>query len=260
MSANKLTFEETKAIRLEILKHLDNYCRDNNLRYYLGFGTLLGAIRHHGFIPWDDDLDVLMPRPDLEKLLSIYEESYDYEIVTNQDNKGLFYGFVRIASKRSYSKYKKLILPGVNVEIYPIDGLPEEKSMQIGFFNKICKYRSIEKKMIYIVTGLFEHNLWPYRSLSNVLVRAFCRSFNNAGSKYDYDKSSMVSVLFGNPYKFTAIPKNVFNYGNKAPFEGGMYSIPYDSDFFLRSFYGDYMQLPPKEKRKPAHGIEYYLY
>ena len=77
---NELTLDELKGIEFDILKHFDAFCKEHNIRYYLAYGTLLGAIRYKKFIPWDDDVDVLVPREDYERLLKIYKDNAQYKL------------------------------------------------------------------------------------------------------------------------------------------------------------------------------------
>ena len=100
IDTKEIGFEEAKKIRLEIMIEIDRFCRLNNIKYYLAFGTLLGAIRHKGFIPWDDDCDIMMPREDLERFLYTYKPNDRFETLSFKDKRGLFYGFACLVDKR----------------------------------------------------------------------------------------------------------------------------------------------------------------
>lgn len=254
----EISFEDSKQVRLEIMQAIDKFCREHNLRYYLAFGTLLGAVRHHGFIPWDDDMDILMPRPDLERFIESFKVTPLYRVITNQDDEGNYYGFARVVNTETEAYLGKRKIPGINVEIYPIDGAPSDDSMFERFVKKLYAYRKRETLLIRIMSGLTRRNLWPFRSLNPPMYKHFCKKYKTFGSQYSYNKSDSVIVAFGNPYKLNRLPMEWFASSIELEFEGCKFYAPIGYDAFLESVYTDYMQLPPVEKRVPAHGFTYY--
>ena len=258
MNEKQISFEEAKKIRLEIMKEIDKFCNENNITYYLSFGTLIGAVRHGGFIPWDDDMDIIMSRPDLEKFIKDYPENSKYELVTNFDSKGFFYGFAKLVRKNTYYMCGKFSLPGVNVEIYPIDGCPSSKKEFAKFKTKIDRIVYFENLFIRIIFGLMRRRLWPFKKPSISLMDTFCRKYHSFASKYPYEKSDMVSFLFGYKYEKKQFPKIYFEEGIKMKFEDTDFMVPRKYHDFLTSIYGDYMKLPSVDKQKPDHGIIYY--
>ena len=103
MKKKEITFEERKTIQLEMLKEIDAFCKENKIRYSLAFGTLLGAVRHKGFIPWDDDVDIIMPLPDMLKLKETFR-SESIEYCDGETSKYYSYAFSRLVNKKTYRK------------------------------------------------------------------------------------------------------------------------------------------------------------
>lgn len=254
---NEISFDDAKNIRLNILSEIHNFCKANNIQYSLAFGTLLGAIRHKGFIPWDDDLDIMMTRPNLERFVKEYKGNNQYEVFTNTDNKCLVYGFARVQDKTTCSYNGRRKMPGVNVEIYPIDGVPSSDTEALDFYKGIEDFKSKEKKVILIYHLMVKYGLWPFHK-TPFFIKGFINDYHDYGTRYDYKTSNHVALLFGNPYKFKKFEKSIFERVVEVPFENKLFNVLIDYEVVLKAFYNDYMQLPPIEKRVPAHGVRYY--
>jgi lipopolysaccharide cholinephosphotransferase len=133
----KIENDELKELQLDMLKNVAEFCKERGIQYSLAFGTLLGAVRHKGFIPWDDDIDICMPRPSYDRFVQEYEDSEGiYECLTfEKDNKFLF-PFAKVSDRRTVAleqarfvdKYSKL---GVNIDIFPVDGARTDDLFQL---------------------------------------------------------------------------------------------------------------------------------
>ena len=127
----KLNLYDIKTLELDLLINFDKFCKENNLIYFIAYGTLLGAIRHGGFIPWDDDIDIQMPRTDYEKFLTLrdkYESSFYGNVIKTLGDKGYPFPFTKIENKNTLVIEHKMttkIKTGVWVDIFPMDGLPK---------------------------------------------------------------------------------------------------------------------------------------
>ena len=265
--------EEMKDIEIKILKYIKSVCEKNNLKYYLAYGTLIGAVRHGGFIPWDDDIDIIMPREDYKKLGQII----------NSDNTQEVYKLVSIDTEKEYTAplakvidtrttlvqhygFNEKVELGVYVDVFIVDGVPGNYEDGIHYYNEA--YRIYEKwakanlsifppKMNKIKSII----LWIYSIPFKLKgYRFWLNKLENHNSKYSFYDSKYVSVLEAG----TMEPeKNVWPqkcFGNKGSviFEGEEYSAPEDYDLLLKSEYGDYMVLPPEDKRVSHHRYEVY--
>lgn len=243
---------------LEILDFFDKICKKNNLKYYLGGGTLLGAIRHDGFIPWDDDIDVYMPREDYNKLLKLKINNEKYWLDNYKTNKQNWHPFSKIRLKNTefYEQNIPLFIEnqGFWIDILPIDNT---KNTHFSFLKirkrlvEICKnillYKTVKKKNYDSICKKIFYNFTKF--IPNFIILNF-REFimqleNNKKNKY--------LISFGSRYKVENqlhLKEKIFPL-KKHVFELKKYPIPYDYDYVLTKIYGkDYMIVPPKDKQR----------
>lgn len=250
---------------LDILDYFDKVCKENNLNYYLGGGTLLGSIRHNGIIPWDDDIDVYMPREDYEKLLKLKIDNDTFWLDSYKSNKNNWYPFSKIRNKKteyleSEAKgYKGQ--QGMWIDIFPIDNTKNNKFSFLKTRKKIIKncrkilsnkcyksikdYDDLKRKIYYIISALIPRKIVIY-------IREFMmKCENNQHNKY--------LISFGSRYKIEKqlhLKEKIFPL-EKHLYENKMYPVPKDYDYVLTKIYGeDYMKLPPKEKRVTHHPLK----
>lgn len=242
--------DEAKEIRLDLLKELDSFCSSHNIRYYLAFGTLIGAIRHNGYIPWDDDVDVWMPRPDLERFIGEYQSNSRYYLSHNQDSGNEhMWGFARLIDSRTTMKLGTHSILGVNIELYPLDGFPTGGKTQNNFVKKLKYLRAINSRMIVNVFGLVAANKWPFEKIKLRVLQRFINYYTKFGSKYSYNKSAEVVAIFDTPYKLKPFKRDWFGLGIKHKFETLELMVPINFHEVLTTIYGDYMT-PPLSKIK----------
>lgn len=261
---NYLSREECKQIQINILLELDKICRKENLHYYIAYGTLLGAVRHGGFIPWDDDIDICMLRKDYERLLDIVKGgACDWIAIADGDCKGYYLPFAKAVDKNTCTKQEDSLLEhGIWVDILPLDGIPAGGLMQKSYLLGALFLRNT------LLSGLTDFNTEktkkdPKRNIKKILS-VFCRLCGgvdkvlkfteNYMRKYDYNKTQTVGCL-GTPY----ITKEVRNLGSVREltdyaFEGFRFRGVKDYDLYLSMLYNNYMQLPPEDKRR-THSI-----
>ena len=254
--------EEVKKIQVEILKEVTRFCEDNGLRYFLAYGTLLGAVRHKGYIPWDDDIDIHMPRPDYEKFLELYskKEGARYEVVTHEKDKNYHVPFAKIYLKGTLVSeyfYKQSVF-GVYIDIFPLDGIKSRwqaylcgqgvRCMYIKTF-KFCEGLSIARKLRLMVTKLI---LLP---LSSHFILKTMRSI---ATKYNYQDCEYVCSFGSRTALREILPRTVFDEHVFLHFEGSEYRAPKGYDTYLTYKYGNYMQLPPVDKQVSTHDSQAY--
>lgn len=245
---------------LEILKYIDGICKDNNLKYYLYAGTLLGAIRHKGFIPWDDDLDICMPRSDYNKLIKIMKKSdnekYSLKCIENS-KKEYNYCFGKMVDNntvvKEIGKFQGDDL-GVWVDIFPLDGVGNDLKKAKCIIKKSRKY---VRQILLLEVGRKMNNKGKLlytigRRHLNRILRYKLKKNNFYDSKYVAD----VTILDFDELIFEG---DNFKGDRATIFENIEVSIPRDSESILKIMYGDYMELPPEEERVPVHNCEIWI-
>lgn len=252
-------------VELAMLKEVVRICEKHHLTYYLSAGTFLGAVRHKGFIPWDDDADVRMPRPDYEKLLEILpgELRAPYTIKHFLYDSSVHRYYLRINDprvklKRTHSKTGEI--SNAWLDVFPLDGMPKNK-----LHNKLRQFRLLYRRM-WMQISVFDEivTLNKKRSrLENMIIAVVRHTPIQHWVKYDkmwkkLDKAMKACkaetaeyyVNFMGMYKFKdMIPKSVYGNGASYRFEDADFNGPEDYDAFLTKLYGDYMKLPPVETR-----------
>lgn len=249
MDKQPLTLRERQLEYLRILKELDRFCTENNLRYYMGCGTLIGAVRHKGFIPWDDDLDVFVPRPDFLQLCEKYKsEEFSFHNIRN--DKSHSYNFGRLCSNSIYRLYRNKPLFNIGIDVYVINGAPNLREEQIKLMNETFVHVNRAGRLLRIRNGLARRNLWPSRSLDFSLLNKVLFRAERCFEKYDYENSEYIW-----PWGGGRLIMKKENYGTpiRLPFEDGMFYAPEHYHEVLTLGYGDYMQLPPEKERHPYH-------
>lgn len=255
--------EELRGIQLAVLREIDVLCQSERLRYCLCGGSLLGAIRHQGFIPWDDDIDILMPRGDYERFIDVAAERMN--------------GFCRVASYRNDPMHplpfgkvydtrtiqKEPLLPdlGVGVDVFPMDGLPEHTWASDWHFCTMKFYDALLRSTLSKSSSSHMRQ-WARKLLLTPLSKLVGRRrildrMNRRATRYEFDKSKFVAVLvittYGNRERVT---KAAFSEFQRMRFEDGDYPVPVGYHEYLSNLYRDYMRLPPMEKRFAHHHIE----
>lgn len=255
-----LTLDECKKISLDILIDVDRFCRVNNITYYIGCGTLLGAIRHKGYIPWDDDIDILLPRPDYERFLNTYSGKYK---IYKPDDGRLYYAkvydqnTVKYDINIDYKKYKPL---GVDIDVFPLDGMVEDEKVISKLYKKEC----ILEALLRLSNQPIFYRKNPLKAINRIIPRIIgSRNIEKLIEKnaktYDYNSSDYVIRMRRSTNGFTgALRKDVYNPPVEVEFEGHKFFAPRDYKKWLEVFYGkNYMELPTIEKQKSHHFESY---
>jgi len=258
----KLSLEEVKAIELEILKYVKKICDDNKLKYFLCGGTLLGAIRHKGFIPWDDDIDIALPRNDYMKLIDILKGGHRYRCLSYYDNEDYHYPYAKVIDTHTilieHDQYPIKGL-GVCIDIFPIDGLPRD-SWRVWYH--MTKLKVFRKMLGLSLQKYPSSNVVKYitRSFSRIIGwKRWIRYVERLATKYDFNNGDKVGCIVAGYFEKEVVSKGVFEKTIDVEFEGEIFPAPVGYDEYLTSLYGDYMKLPPEEKRISPHNYEAYL-
>ena len=255
---------------LELFKEYHEICEVNGLVYNAFGGTMLGAVRHKGFIPWDNDIDVTMPRPDYEKFIRLVNDKYSshFKALAYPD-KGCLYPYAKFILRDSIWIENALRLPdkfpiGLYIDVFPADGYPEQNPEQ--FFK--C-YSTLEKMRVYKNLKFTVPSGWKrYFIFVKCIIAMICRAFPthfylkreiSISKKNDF-KSAHNLLLMGNGwYQKGKIKKDVYLNRKLYDFEDMKIWGINDYDEHLKRLYGDYMSLPPVEDRVPNHDSQFYI-
>lgn len=264
----ELNIKEIKEIQIVILDEVVKFCEQENLRYFLGYGTLLGAIRHRGYIPWDDDIDLIMPRPDYEKLISSFNSFHSkYKIYSPSIDYDYYLPFAKVSYENTVFQemtdvaFNKI---GVNIDIFPIDGLSFDESNRIKSVKKQKRWRSIlNLKFISISKNrcLLKNIILLIGKVvfRNIDYRKIVKKMNEFASIYSFDNSQLVGCLVWNYGEREIMDRTIFSDYTNVEFEGKEYLAPVDYHKYLENLYGDYMTLPPIDKRNTHHEYKAFL-
>ena len=268
----EISQEQAIEIRKELLEDFDRICKANGLNYSLAYGTLLGAVRHGGMIPWDDDIDLIMPREDYERLCGMYMESdctEKYQFISHHNHPevktkiGYYIDFNTITETAG----KMNAYHGIHIDIYPLDILPngclQKKHLFLNrkLFQFIIKAKNVhpevlrgKQKLIRMLIKIIFAPIsskYAYAGLHNVSKRYMSLAPNER-------KNVCCLVESGKPISFPYCVSTKYTMYN---YEGKEYPAFSDYDAPLRAWYGEYMTLPPEEQRmRPQHKYVRYYY
>ena len=232
----QLTIEDAKQIELEILDYIDTLCKKHNINYIINYGTLIGAVRHQGFIPWDDDIDLSMPREDYQRFINIFQkEKSKYKLLSLETDKNYFNNFIKITDSTTKivdTRNTKTYESGVFIDIFPMDRFDDPKVIDTCYKLESFKLLSFSK-----------HKNIVYKEIQ----------------KYSRENDRYMAFI---PSKFKekeVFPVDTFKELILTEFEGRMLPVPKKYDQFLTQMYGDYMTPPSKEMQEwYSHSIKAY--
>ena len=247
----ELNLEEIKQIELEILSCFDKFCGDNGLRYSLAYGTLIGAIRHKGFIPWDDDIDVWMPRPDYDLFVRTFNNDRFKLLCHEKCDYWQEFGKLTDVTTEAHPTNNKAM--GVFIDVFPVDGLPyNPDSFKKAMRNRFAFFSRMRKVNIWKIRGGLSDLVFKTIELFYPTEKIL-RQFETKKQSCCFDKSTQSWDLY------TQFDSSDFDDFIKVCFEGKSFCALRNYDRYLRAYYGDYMQLPPLEKRISVHQYKFYL-
>ena len=238
--------DQIRECQYGIMKFLKKICDENDIDYYLAYGTLLGAVRHHGFIPWDDDVDIYIKGKDIDKFADLVNKSERYQVITCK-NCNDYYDqlslMIDTSTVADINAFPLQATSGVSIDIFPLYGLPEKKEELAEYAAKIKKMES-EK---------WSHIHEPAKCIETT------RKIQEFISGYDYDVEKYTGFILSPYYIKDHLKKEHFSEKKYMTFEDEIFCVPGDYDAILKTIYGDYMSLPPIEKRTKRHYYKAYL-
>lgn len=257
----ELTVEEIKKIELEILIEFDKFCTENGLTYFLAYGTLIGAIRHKGFIPWDDDIDINMPREDYCWFIENYnKKNLDgrYKAISPKMPEAQ-HSFVKFIDTKTLKlepdmKHEFGCL-GIDIDIFPLDGQPEGESKYNKWYDKLMQ--------TYKLHGLcgIDDSIKIKRRIALLIIKvltggrkSLLKKAERLHKKYPYNTSKYIgSIESAFDERTVRFPREWFDESILVEFEGHKLPAPKEYDKILRKVYGNYMTFPPKEQQVIHH-------
>ncbi len=261
-----LNISEVQSLLLNLMKDLHVYLEQNQLQYYLLGGSALGAVRHDGFIPWDDDIDIGMKRDDYEKFLAIADRfNPEYEVINFKKTLNCDFGLTRIYIPNTYinnpSIEKTKLDKRLYLDIFPLDNVPADKDELAKYEKKIVKFKKIfllfdvrdygDSKCKLAIKKCISCILKPFRK--KVLF-----SFDKTLKKYWHTQTEYICSLCSQySFKKQVMLKSVYGTPALRRFEDTELYVPEQTEQYLTTLFGaDYMEVPPVEKRRK--GLEIY--
>ncbi len=270
MEKSDFNLKKLQEVQLVILMEFDRICKEHNLPYQLFSGTLLGAVRHKAFVPWDDDIDVAMLRKDYTMFLKVCKGELDsqYFLQTHETDKGYIHSFARIRKNNTLLLQKYWLEidmhHGIFIDVFPLDKVLPDRLIGYVQYHLLYSFRRLKalktrraclltKNILKRQVKLLGYHLlkpFSYQWMNQLETRILCM-FEKGDSKY----STCLSEGEKEVYAKYMIKNDDFYDTIEREFEGQKFPIPRNYDAVLRNNFGDYMSLPPLEEQKPHHGI-----
>lgn len=269
---------EVQRRTIDILVYVDQLCREHNLKYTIYYGTLIGLERHQGFIPWDDDIDIVMRRPDYERLLAILEKETRYQLLSMNNRPHFRYPFTKLVDKQTRLVTKQIFAPedplmGVFLDIFPLDGIPATDAERLAYYHETEQDRL--NMMDTIAPGSYARSFTPwkawvkritgfsrYRKVKAIGDDDYWRDqYQKAALRCPINESQYCGYLEWISHDWGVFPTRWFDDDQyeDVQFAGHtIMAIKHRVDF-LHLRFGDYMQMPPESERVTHHPYEFYL-
>lgn len=266
----KLTISEIQAVELDNLQIIDRICQEQDLTYYLAYGTLLGAVRNQDFIPWDDDTDIWMPRRDYEAFIAYCEKDLPapYRIATRENSPGYPYSLARF-SNQDYefvsTKPAEQFSAGIFTDIYPLD----ENGSSYPVARQLYRRCKLVNMAYYAYAATWPQNFLTKsahqlykKAVDRIWGESFAQAVDEKIQRIIFAKTKEGRQKVGVPAwpdgGVHMLEKKHFGEGKYVPFAGSSFRVPADPAPILREYYGDYEKLPPAADRYPHHDYKIY--
>lgn len=263
----ELSLQEIKEVEIELLRRFHAFCVENDIRYFISHGTLLGALRYKGFIPWDDDLDVLVPREDYDRLISVYPDEGQYRLFAPEKDRSYFYPYAKLcdmSTRKVEGDYDNGVELGIDIDVFPLDYWDDDLQKA----KAEVKHQHRQMKLLGLCKLKKPDSLHPVKRFVKGIVMKMIKLRGSAhyveqimkgANKPEQKGSRYMGGKAWNVYgERDIMPAEAFAEAVEVEFEGQLFHAPVGYDTFLTSLYGDYMPEPPVEKRKTHHSFTAY--
>lgn len=256
---HRIDTNELKKLQMDILDYVHNFCVQNNIKYSLSCGTLIGAVRHRGFVPWDDDLDIMLLREDFDRLADLWDNSenpYIFHCIKNGNSYGLPYG--KISNPLTIMKDDGIQNMGVNIDVYPIDGVVNIEDFKMRHQQVLEEYLElsyVNRSLSGPLNTKIRNIIRRIQHFPNTPSKVAKKISKIAQMKNEENCEFLFEMVAGRGYNAPFLASS-FDKVMLMKFENREYYVLMGYDNYLTCMFGDYMKLPPKEKRVSHHNFE----
>ena len=269
MDKRMIAPDEVKQIEISILKEIEKICIQNGWKYLLMYGAFIGAVRHKGFIPWDDDIDIVLERSEYDKLIAYLrseQNTCQWLGVLDSSVPGYYYPFAKVVDTRTVAKMtSNTTAHGVWVDVFPHENVPDTvwKANLMLDLCYLCREITIAMTTDFSAPGRIKENEFRKRFLwlcANIIGKKnVCRIYEFISKKYRNKQTTYVGTTFSPYRRREKFNKELLRETKKYTFENTEFVGPAEYDAVLTQLYGNYMELPPEEKRRSHNVVAWYL-